>query len=267
VRRVVVNADDFGLSDGICRSIVQLLDAQAVGNTTMMVGAPRAVETISRWTPNRLLGYAGVHLHLSGGSPVSPAADVPSLLAADRESFPARPIAESLDPDEVYLEWGRQIELAVELLGGPPTHIDSHHGAHRIPACVEPYLALATRYGIPVRGGTSEFGEDMRRTGVSGVVEVVRGWTGLDLGSAGLLAQVAEAFERESVGDDAVIEVISHPGFSDSYLASLSLLNTQREGDHAALLDLARRNAWCDAGYALVRYPDLETPAAADGVD
>lgn len=74
---VIINADDFGLSTGVCKSILDLFESNAITNTSLMVAAPNAIHTISRWGGRNLLGVAGVHLQLISGLPLAPAKKIP----------------------------------------------------------------------------------------------------------------------------------------------------------------------------------------------
>ena len=48
---VVINADDFGLTEGVCAGIVKAIQAGGVTATTAMACVPGAVERLKRWAP------------------------------------------------------------------------------------------------------------------------------------------------------------------------------------------------------------------------
>ncbi|HEU4636346.1 MAG TPA: ChbG/HpnK family deacetylase, partial [Edaphobacter sp.] len=84
--QLIVNADDFGLTKGINRSILSLHDAGALTSATLMATGPAfddAVE-IARRTPT--LGI-GCHVVLTDGIPASDPAKIPSLIGPDGRSF------------------------------------------------------------------------------------------------------------------------------------------------------------------------------------
>jgi predicted glycoside hydrolase/deacetylase ChbG (UPF0249 family) len=56
------------------------------------------------------------------------------------------------DPRAVRRELDRQLEAFVRLTGAPPTHIDSHHHAHRFFNVARHFLEAGARHGVPVRG-------------------------------------------------------------------------------------------------------------------
>jgi|SRR6266496_2055862 len=252
---IILNADDFGYSDGICRSILELLDIGAVSGTSMMCAALGAADRFQHWHASHLLGLAGVHLQLTGGQPLSPAAEVPSLIDPISGHFRNPRVGPLPNPAEVVMEWRRQLDAAHLALGGPPTHLDSHHGVHRIPQFFEAYTGLASELGIPIRGTDGEFGSHMRTQGIRGTVALVRNWTGRSLGPESLRQMVGQVcIDRP---EEKIIEVISHPGYNDDYLSSISSLSAAREDDHRALVELARAGWPGIDGHKLVTHASL----------
>ena len=114
---VVINADDFGYSDGVCRSVIELLDADAVSGTSIMCAAIGASDRLRRWRTSDLLGRAGIHLQLTGGRPLSPSEEVPTLVDADSGHFRNPRSGELPDTSQVELEWRRQLDAAHAALG------------------------------------------------------------------------------------------------------------------------------------------------------
>jgi predicted glycoside hydrolase/deacetylase ChbG (UPF0249 family) len=156
----------------------------------------------------------------------------------------------------VLLEWRRQIETVASLLGEPPTHLDSHHGAHRLPQLIPVYLELATEFRLAVRGGTTIGQIDTAPLGIKSSAVSVNTWTGRGLGLADLKTTIFENLSRVEPG--AAVEIVTHPGFCDAELESASGLNTQRENDHAVLLELSRDPWLRESHIRLVRYPSLQ---------
>src|SRR5207253_7684606 len=110
--RLIINADDFGLTQGINRAVAELHDAGALTSATLMASGPAfedAVE-VARSRPN--LGV-GCHIVLTDGVPVSPPESIPTLLGPDRRSF--RPsLCEFVQA--VLLGRVREADLAREML-------------------------------------------------------------------------------------------------------------------------------------------------------
>src|SRR5206468_1868912 len=97
--RVIVNADDFGLSDGICRGVYELFEAGAISSTTMMLAAEGAIERCRTWDVRKLVGKAGVHLQLTGGRPIFTGAQVADLIDQETGKFRSKAALPELDPE------------------------------------------------------------------------------------------------------------------------------------------------------------------------
>lgn len=121
VRHLIVNGDDFGLSAGVNRGVLDAHRRGILTSTSLMVERPLAEEAaaLAREAPGLSVG---VHLEVEG-----PALD------------DARGAVE------------RQLERCELLLGRPPSHLDSHHDAHRDPRVLPHVLRAAARLGVPVR--------------------------------------------------------------------------------------------------------------------
>ncbi len=255
--RLVINADDLGLSDGICKAIVELMDSGAVSSSSFMVAAPGAAERAKRWHLESYQGRVGVHLQLTGwGKPVADLKRVPSLIHNETLMFGSKEHLLRTNPEEVEVEWTRQIELTGDLLGGPPSHLDSHHGVHRSPHLVDTFLSLAKRYELPIRSGSPELDAKMRSLHVRGPEKVIREWTGRSMGVSGIRELLNSAVSVPLPPDGIVL--VSHPGYCDDELLSISTLNTAREGDRIALAELRSTNWLGRNGFELVSYSSFQ---------
>ena len=254
MRRLVINADDFGLTDGICRAVTELMNARAICSTTLMLAADGAVDRCRAWNVRRLVGKAGVHLQLTGGSPVLPSNEVPTLVNGDTGRFRPKESLASVDPEDAAREWRAQILLAHEVLGARPSHLDSHHGAHHIPRLADVFIRLAMEFNLPVRDRRTM--QQLRPgTRLRGTDVVLYQWTARGLGSADLQNQLRDAIDGSSDAD--VLELVTHPGYSDDTLRRVSALNDLRDQDRASLLRLAA-SGWLEAaGLHLISFSEM----------
>lgn len=259
MQRIVLNGDDFGLSDGVCRAILELLERGAISNTTIMTVLRDGDTRLRKWGVSDLRGVAGVHLQLSGGTPLSTAKDIPSLVDHVTGEFLPRTQIGQADPQHVHREWRAQIMLAADLLGGPPTHMDSHHGFHRNERFSGVYLDLAQEFRLPVRGGEGHLAAQMAARGIRGSTVFVRGWSGQEKTTDFLKDQIRSL--SASLREDQVLEVTTHPGYNDAYLESASSMNKAREGDRNTVSQLASEGWLRSNGLTLVRYPDFQPVA------
>ncbi len=131
---VVLCADDFGLSDGVSRGIVELTGMgriSATGAMTNMPGWRRAAPELKA-LQDRIA--VGLHLNLTTGSPLStmtrfaPAGAFPPLakllVGALKRQLPA---------DEIAREIECQLEAFIDVHGKPPAFIDGHQHVHVLP--------------------------------------------------------------------------------------------------------------------------------------
>jgi predicted glycoside hydrolase/deacetylase ChbG (UPF0249 family) len=150
--RLVVNADDFGMSAAISRGILRAHHAGIVTSTSLMgnVADLDGAKAALAGAPN--LGV-GVHLALCGGRPVSPPDSVRSLLAQDG-AFPARGqefIAAWMKGRVVPAEVERELDAQVTRIrdaGIAVDHLDTHHHLGFLPVVGRAVEAVARRHDI-----------------------------------------------------------------------------------------------------------------------
>lgn len=121
-RYLIVNGDDFGMSSGVSRGIVEACRRGILTSTSLMVERPAAEEAAALARQERELSV-GLHLELEGRAAADPGAAT-----------------------------GRQLRRFERLMGRPPTHLDSHHDVHRDPRVLPAVLEAGEALGIPVRG-------------------------------------------------------------------------------------------------------------------
>jgi len=204
------------------------------------------VERLKRWAP-KIPGHIGAHLQLTSGAPVLPPERVPSLVH-DGGQFPAVRKQVRAKTEEILFEWRAQIEL---LLGAgiEPTHLDSHHHIHRLPAALPAFCELAKQYGLPARAVDVEMMGNLRTAGVPCVGRTLTDWYGGEL-SVGSLVNVLKEGRRES-REAGSFEVMCHPGFVDADLRPLSRYVDDREKELAVLCDGALQQQLAVAGFSL----------------
>lgn len=197
-RRVVVNADDLGLSPGINRGIVVAHLHGLVTSTSLMVLRPHASEGVALVAPHESLSV-GLHLDLVEHQVVGDAWRR-TVVRVDLD-----------DPRAVEAEVRSQLRRFVELTGRLPSHIDSHQHVHLDgPATTEVVVRVAEEHDLPVRGVSTTYrGSFYGQYGAG--VPYPDGLT-----PAALLAAMA-------AGTSTEVEVGCHPAqevdFEDTYAA------------------------------------------------
>ncbi len=69
-RRIIINADDFGLCDGVNEAVAQAHSDGILTSATIMVNMPAAEKAVKIAKKLPSLGI-GVHLNLTEGRPIS----------------------------------------------------------------------------------------------------------------------------------------------------------------------------------------------------
>lgn len=157
MRRLLINADDLGISPGTNRAIAEAFDRGGLAGASLMVNMP-ATEAAVRLVHDRPGLGVGLHLCLTSGRAVLPAGRVALLTDAAgrfRHSFAGLwRLLRSRDSDaargqldaEIRAQWAR-----ARALGVVPGHIDSHQHVHMLPGLFPIVAALAAEENVPLR--------------------------------------------------------------------------------------------------------------------
>jgi predicted glycoside hydrolase/deacetylase ChbG (UPF0249 family) len=135
--RIILNADDFGLSDDTVVATVDAFEAGLLSSATIMPASP-ATERACAFARSRPEFSFGVHLTLVGDGderPVSSPEDVPGLV--DRagqlhrtNNLRLRALFGAVDEEQVAREVQAQVEH-VQSQGVAVSHVDSHRHLHK----------------------------------------------------------------------------------------------------------------------------------------
>ena len=155
MRRLIVNADDFGFTAGINRAIVEAHTCGIVTASTLMANG-RAFEDAVRLAATVPNLSVGCHVVLIDGKPVLDAQRLPSLTELHSsgprfrdgiKSFAARALAGRLNAVEIEAEVTAQIRK-LQSAGVAVSHVDTHKHTHLFPAVLQPLLRAARACGV-----------------------------------------------------------------------------------------------------------------------
>src|SRR5437016_573252 len=143
MRFLIVNGDDFGASRGINRGILEAHHRGILTSTSLLVDTPWSEDAacLSRAAPD-----IGIGLHVDfalQGSEIRGQGSGPTPELT--------PDPRPLTPGDCRAELHRQFRRFQELIGCPPTHLDSHRNVHRDPGLLPHFADLARQYGLPLR--------------------------------------------------------------------------------------------------------------------
>ncbi len=158
MRRLIVNADDFGLTDGINRAVATLHGSGALSSATLMADAPRFAEAVALAKQHSSLGV-GCHIVLVDGSPVADPSSISSLLDSASNPAGAAGFHPTLGGFVRDLYMGRisradmEHEATAQIVrlqraGVNITHIDTHKHTHMFPAVLDAVTRAAVACGV-----------------------------------------------------------------------------------------------------------------------
>jgi predicted glycoside hydrolase/deacetylase ChbG (UPF0249 family) len=156
VRKLIVNADDLGLTAGVNRAIIETHHGGVVSSTTLMANGAAFDDavTAARSAPNLSVGC---HVVLVDGTPVSAPGAVDTLLAirsaepdkfySSLSAFAARAMLGGFDRDQLVAEVTAQIRK-IQSTGLQVTHLDTHKHTHVFPEIFAALLRAARICGV-----------------------------------------------------------------------------------------------------------------------
>jgi hypothetical protein len=130
-RHLLVIADDFGIGPQTSRAILDLAGRGLVTGTVLLVNSPHAATSVATWQRSGQPVELGWHPCLTLDKPVSSAGSVPSLVGFDGKFWPLGVFLRRLwrgqiRVNDIRTELTAQLERFVELVGRPPTIVNSH---------------------------------------------------------------------------------------------------------------------------------------------
>ncbi|PYX81397.1 MAG: hypothetical protein DMG70_19650 [Acidobacteria bacterium] len=156
MRRLIINADDFGLTAGVNRAIVEAHSHGVVTSTTLMANVPAFDDAVQRAILSPKISV-GCHVMLVDGSPILGGSRAASLIDPHstngtrfRESlggFAANVLLSRIDAEAIEAEATAQIRK-LQSAGITVSHFDTHKHTHMLPAVLRPLLRAAKVCGI-----------------------------------------------------------------------------------------------------------------------
>jgi chitin disaccharide deacetylase len=295
MRRLIVNADDFGFTAGVNRGIVEAHGRGVVTSSTLMANGRAFSDAVqlARTVPQMSVGC---HVVLIDGQPLLDPKTISSLVAhrsTNRDGdaarfrdgisgFALRALAGRLDSREIEAEATAQIRK-LQAAGIAVSHLDTHKHTHLFPRVLRPLLKAAAACGVralrnpfgprrPLRSG-----QLLARPGVwtrYAEMRVLQGFAAsfraavekegfatpdgtLGVEVTGMLDETLFRAIATSI-PDGTWEFVCHPGYNDADLgAAKTRLRESRETELHALTLPEARNTLSQDGIDLISYRDL----------
>ncbi len=152
MKRLIVNADDFGYTRGVNSGVIRGFCDGIITSTTLMANGVAFEDAVEHAKKNPKLGV-GCHLVLVGGACVEATSAIPSL-ADDEGRLPpslavltGKLLAGVVRGEDLARELRAQISKVIRA-GIEPTHLDSHKHTHSHPRVMEQVVRVAEEFGI-----------------------------------------------------------------------------------------------------------------------
>ncbi|HEY3299091.1 MAG TPA: ChbG/HpnK family deacetylase [Armatimonadota bacterium] len=276
----MVNADDFGLSEGINRGILSAFHEGILRSASLMPNGAAFTDAVSLARNNPDLGV-GIHLSLvdercvANAEAVRGLADKDSMLPGSYTSFVKGYFLKNFGISQIRAEMEAQVQKFLET-GLKPTHIDSHQHLHIMPGIFEAVLEIAEKSDIRVvrvpleRGGVFPRSFDMRgasliflnalcgrasrKARASGFLVADHFW-GLDASGRMNEENLVRALNSLRPG---VNEIMCHPGFSDAASRQRYPWGYQWDEEAAALKSESVRKIISDNNVRLASFREIQ---------
>ncbi|HYL97653.1 MAG TPA: ChbG/HpnK family deacetylase [Blastocatellia bacterium] len=152
MKRLIVNADDFGFTSGVNAGILRAYKDGILTSTTIMANGTAFEEAVQIARSNPGLGV-GCHLALVGERAVAPVLEISSLvddsglMPATLGELAAKLTRGAIRSGHLERELSAQIEKVMQA-GITPSHLDTHKHTHLHPQVLKVLVKVAVRYGV-----------------------------------------------------------------------------------------------------------------------
>ena len=211
-KKLIVNADDFGQSDGINKGIILAHEKGIVTSASLMVRYPRAIDAARYATDNPSLGI-GLHI------------DLGEWIFKNDQWEALYEVVSLDDYEDIKVEIEKQLETFYKIMNKAPTHIDSHQHVHLKQRVLPIVIEIAQSANVHLRN----YSPNVKYCG--------KFYGQLDDGSPFHYGTSIKRLQEIILEfDDGLYELSCHPGVGDD-VKSMYVLEREREVN--TLCDLA----------------------------
>lgn len=257
--KLIINADDFGCTIPVSLGILEGMRHGLITSTSAIVPA-RDFAYCAGYALEHGLMHMGLHCMLTMLPPTLPAEQVPTLvdqngIMYNRQQF----LEKDVNIYEVEAELENQIRLFTKT-GLRLDHIDTHHGLmQKNKAFTELFLHLASKYEVPIRNEFCRYRPGSLKRQESSLSKRIRMPDILYFNHGKPYHTVEDiiCFLQYAADHYETAEIGCHPGHSDAYLRTISVLNDDREKELDVMLDMRLRQYIENAGIEKINYDGL----------
>ncbi len=281
MKKLIVNADDFGRHELINRAVEQAFNFGCLKSTSLMAGGAAFDDAIKLAKKIPGLGV-GIHFTLANGNPVLPPEEIPSLVTAegffhaDYVTFLKKYFGGKISLVEVRSELAAQLEKILRA-GLKLTHFDSHQHLHHIPGIIEIALDLAAMEKISAMrvadtkifdGELDSLGKFIGRLGLSSLAKFAahkahkknfstpEHFTGIVAGES-----VNEKFLLKLIENlrEGTTEVMLHPGTDNKILRDFCRWEHNFEEELAAVTSTKILGLLAEKNISVINFSELRS--------
>lgn len=210
-KKLIVNADDFGLSPGVNEGIIESYLNGILSSTTLMVNQPYVEHAVKLYKNHSDLGL-GIHLTFDKGKALYGSS---SLTDSEGNFKKFSLLLKTAKKEDFINEIEAQILKFEKLCGKMPTHMDSHHHIHiKIDEAFEATKFISEKYNLKYRKNSELIGEFYENN-----------------------VTLNNFYSLINAKDTDTVEFMCHPAFVDNPLLETSSYTYKREEELKILTD------------------------------
>lgn len=213
--KLIVNADDFGLNDGVSRGILKSMQEGIVTSTSIMINMP-SVEAAIKLAEEAGQRTFGLHLNLTCGRPVLDPTKIPTIVGENGLFFHDE--AQLIKANIIHIEEECRAQLQKFFDHGLKlSHIDTHHLIHELEEILPVFIKLAHENNVPLRNHQLASRSKIRAAGVKTTDVFDSRYYGSDCRIEHLKSCLASHLDCKGT-----VELMCHPGIVTDELRASS---------------------------------------------
>jgi hopanoid biosynthesis associated protein HpnK len=285
---LIVNADDFGLTQGVNRAIVEAHTHGIVTSSTLMANGRAFDDAVQRATSATRLSI-GCHVVLVDGSPVFEKKTTATTLSNGQfddgrfyetlNGFALRLLRGRINVDDIEAETTAQIRK-LQAAGVVVSHLDTHKHTHILPRVLRPLLRAARACGVPALRNPfgpvhisvvarrprlwkrfsqvtvlNRLGRSFRKSVTAAAMFTPDGTVGI-VATGAMDIPLFESIVKSL--PEGTWELVCHPGYNDAELADIrTRLRDSRVQELRLLTSPEAREILARSGVELISYRDV----------
>ena len=248
MKYLIINADDYNLTDNVSRGIIDACNKGIVTSTTIMVnteGFEKNLKFLSEYPIS-----VGIHFNLTYGTPLCNPGDIPNLVGEDGKFIRNFQIITDIEKQillEIELQYNRFLEAGLK-----PSHFDSHHHIHARPELKNIFFDFALNKNLSMRSRGLAHKHECKEKNIRTADFFCEDFYGKNV----TLAYLENILKNLKEG---ITEIMCHPGYSDNFLKKRSSYTDNREKELEILTEPKILKLIEELDIKLISYRELKS--------